>query len=116
MTEAEFRAFVKETVVERCGWIVVADFSDRRRMPSGLTGVPDLLFGVPAHDGRSTPILIWFEAKSPTGKRTESQMEWFEMNRPLFCYSNRYIVASSWLEFYIAVEDLLSKEALTWNH
>lgn len=100
MTEAEFRAYVKTQMV-RCGWTVLLDMSDRRRMPTGLRGAPDILFITHRN------VLVWFEAKAPNAKRKPSQLEWHERVRPHLCSWHRYVCTDDWDDWLDQIADLL---------
>lgn len=91
MSEADLRAAIK-TRAESWGWRLLGDFSDHRRMPAGLTGIPDLLFAVPAGRRSAHAAIVFVEAKSENGKRNAAQLEWFDGLRPFLGPNLRYIV------------------------
>ena len=102
MTEAEFRALVKDRMTD-AGWTVLLDLSDRRRSPPGAKGAPDILF-VTHQD-----ILVWFEAKAPGKKRRADQLAWHEKVQPHLRTWHRYVVAATWEEWLDAIHDLLKE-------
>jgi hypothetical protein len=101
MTEAEFRALVKERMVRKHSWTVLLDCSSNTPMPSGLIGAADLLFGAPG------PAVVFLETKAPGKKRTPAQVAWFKKLEPYLCDHIRYVCTDNWDDWSDAVSDLM---------
>jgi hypothetical protein len=88
-------------MVREHSWVVLLDLSDRRRMPPGAKGAPDILFLTPGL------VSVWFEAKGPGKKLRPAQEEWFRKLAPFLCWHRRYVCVDTWEKWLDAVSDLL---------
>ena len=104
MTEAQLRSRIKTTIANWCKQHKVQykllDYSDRRRMPSGLKGVGDLQLLLP-------DTTLWIECKTTSGKLRPEQEEFWLSIYYLIGKHLRYIVASD----PIQVKDELNRWA-----